>query len=75
MADHFHGLDKDILFTNEQQLAASTTARPFLNDLNQVELSDNTLENRNQLLHDHIEKFEQLGILTGRKSRLTFRIK
>lgn len=51
-------------------------AWPLLNALNQAELSNNTLENENQLIHDHIEKLEQqLGILTGKKSSLTFLIK
>ncbi|XP_021238701.1 uncharacterized protein LOC110391220 [Numida meleagris] len=44
--------------------------------LNRAELSNNTLENENQLLRDRIEKLEQeLGLLTGKKSSLTFPLK
>ena len=51
-------------------------AWPLLNALNQSELSNDTLENESQLLHDHTGKTKhQLGILTGRKPSLTFPIK
>lgn len=54
MAGYFQGLNKDILIMKEQQLAAFTVAWPLLNALNQVEMRNNTLENENQLLGDHI---------------------
>ena len=45
---------------------------PLLNALNQAEVSNNTLENENQLLQNHTEKLEQqLGMLTAKKSSLT----
>jgi len=58
MADYFHGLDKYILITQECQLAASTMVWPLLNALNQAKISNNTLENENQLLQDSIKKLE-----------------
>lgn len=76
MLDYFHGLDKAILVTKEHHLAAFTVAWPLLNTLNRAEMRNNTLENENQLLRDWIEKLEQqLGILTGKKSNLTFPVK
>jgi len=60
------------LITKELQLAISTVAQTLLNYLNQVKLSNSTLQNENPLLQDHIEKLEQqLGTLTGKKSSLT----
>lgn len=50
MVDYFRGLDKVILITEERQLATSTMAWPLSNALNQVEISNNTLEKENQLL-------------------------
>ena len=50
MADYFCGLDHDILITKEHQRATSTMAWPLSNALNQVEISNNTLEKENQLL-------------------------
>ena len=50
-------------------------AWPLLNALNQAEIRNNTLENENQLLRNHIEKLEkELGILTGKKPILHFPI-
>ena len=73
MVDYFHGLNKDILVTKEQQLAASTVARPQLNALNQAKMKANTLENENESLRDCIERLEQqLSILTGKKTTLHF---
>ena len=75
MVDYFHGLNKDILVTKEQQLAASTVARPQLNALNQAKMKANTLENENESLRDCIERLEQqLSILTGKKTSLSFPI-
>jgi len=60
------------LITKELQLSISTVAQTLLNYLNQVKLSNSTLQNENPLLQDHIEKLEQqLGTLTGKKSSLT----
>lgn len=76
MEEYFYGLNKDILITKEQQLALSTVAWPLLMALNHAELSNCTLENENQLLCDCTEKSKQLlGILTGKKSSLTFPLK
>ena len=58
MADYFHGLDKYILITQECQLAASTMVWPLLNALKKTKISNNTLENENQLLQDSIKKLE-----------------
>lgn len=53
-----YGLDKDILVAKEQQLGVSTVVWLLLNVLTHAELSSNTLENKNQLLHDCTEKLE-----------------
>ena len=71
MAAYFQGLNKDVLITKEQQLAASTVAWPLLHPLNQAETRADTLANEKQLLRNCIEKLEQeLNILTGKKPTL-----
>lgn len=65
MAEYFCELD--ILIMKEWQLTAFTAARA----LNCTELSNSTLENATQLLHDCTEKLEQqLGVLTGEKKQV-----
>lgn len=58
MADYLHDFSKDILIKKEQQLAASAVVYLLLMALNQLGVSNNTLENRNQLLCDQSKKLE-----------------
>lgn len=70
MAEYFYWLGEDFLITKEQQLAASTVVGLLLMVLNCMELSNNTLRNENQLLHDSTEKSEQqLGVLMEKKNQ------
>jgi len=71
MVEYFQGLDRDILIIEEQQLAASTVVWPLLTALNQTEKKADALENKNQLLKNHIERLDQeLNILMGKKPTL-----
>ena len=71
MADYFHGLHRDMLIMKERQLAASVVAWPLLHALNQAEKRVDTLENKNELLRNCVEKQEQeLNILKGKKKKL-----
>jgi len=71
MADYFHGLHRDMLIMKERQLAASVVAWPLLHALNQAEKRVDTLENKNELLRNCVQKQQQaLKILKGKKKKL-----
>ena len=58
IAGYLHDFTKDIVIKKEQQLTASAVVWLLLMALNQLGISNNTLENGNQLLRDQIKKLE-----------------
>ena len=69
LAEYFNTFSKDVLTSQEWQLAASMVVWPLLMSLKRLNITEEALTDENQLLHGHVEELErQVAILTGKKT-------